>query len=127
MTIKPNRIRSKDSTPQTSPLALLESLSETRLAVLFLARQAKESKNTALAKELTAQGHALRNEIERLRRTLTAEWNAETKTLVARAGTAQAQLAKLLQNAEKSAKNMDTVVRALGVVSNILSLAGKVI
>lgn len=127
MTVMRNKKKSIDSVVQGSPMELLESLSETRISVIFLARQAKEAKDNALAKELTAQGQALLKEIERIRPTVGAGWDKETKALAARAGTAQAELAKLMQNAEKSGKNINTVARALGVVSNILTLARKVI
>ncbi len=108
-------------------MIFLESLSESRMAVLYLARQAKEVKDNVLAKELTAQGQALRTEIARLRRRVTPEWNKTTKALIVRAGTAQSELAKLIQDADKSAKKMRVFTRALGAVSNILALAKKVL
>ncbi|MBL0059857.1 MAG: hypothetical protein IPP35_12360 [Elusimicrobia bacterium] len=67
-------------------LPLLESLSESRIAILFLARQAKEAKNNALAKELTVRGQSLRTEIARLRRSVLNDWSKETKRLIAQAG-----------------------------------------
>lgn len=113
--------------PVASPIALLESLSESRMAVLYLARQAKEAKNIALAKKLTAQGQSLRQEMSRIRRTITPEWNKATKMLIARAGTAQSELAKLIKDADRSAKKTKIFTRALGAVSTILALAKKVL
>jgi hypothetical protein len=112
---------------QGAPIDLLESLSESRISVLYLARQAKEAKNNSLAKELTAKGQSLRKEIERVRRTVTADLDKETKTIIAQAGAAQAQLAKLIQNAEKSSKKIAVFARARSAVSNILALAKRVI
>jgi hypothetical protein len=107
--------------------ALLESLSDSRISILQLARKAKEAKNNSLAKELTAKGQSLRKEIERVRRTVTSDLDKGTKSIIAQAGAAQAQLAKIIQNAEKSSKKIAIFSRALGAVSNILALAKKVI
>ena len=59
---------------QGAPIDLLEFLSESRISVLCLARQAKEAKNKVLAKELTEKGQSLRTQMARLRRTVTIEW-----------------------------------------------------
>lgn len=107
--------------------SLLESLSDSKISILYLARQAKEAKDNVLAKELTAQGQSLRTEITRLRRRVTPEWNKTTKALIVRAGTAQSELAKLIQDADKSAKKMRVFTRALTAASNILALAKKVL
>lgn len=119
--------RVSNSTHQSPSIALLESLSDSRISVLYLARQAKEAKNIALAQKLTAQGQSLRQEISRIRRTVTTEWNKETKSLIARAETAQSELAKLIQDADKSAKKIRIFTRALSAASTILALAKKVI
>lgn len=112
---------------QAPPIALLESLSETRISVLYLARQAKEAKNNSLAKELTVKGQALRKEIERVRRAVTSDLDKETRSIIAQAGAAQAQLAKLIQNAEKSSKKMVIFTRVLGFVSDLIALTKKIL
>lgn len=112
---------------QDSAMIFLESLSESRMAVLHLARRAKEARNKDLAKELSEKSRSLRTEISRLRRTVAAEWDKETKALIARAGTAQSELAKLIQEADKSAKAMRVFTRALVAASNLLALAKKVL
>lgn len=127
MTLKPRTRRISSSASVAPPSALLESLAESRISVLYLARQAKEAKNNTLAKELTKKGQSLRTEIVRIRRTAAADWNKETKLLIARAGTAQSELFKLIENAKKSEKKLVILTRALGVVSNILSLTKKVL
>ncbi|MBP9127256.1 MAG: hypothetical protein KBD85_03490 [Elusimicrobia bacterium] len=106
-------------------MALFESLSESRISVLNLARRAKEGKNIDLAKRLTAQGQSLRQEITRIRQTSTTVWTKETKSLISRAGTALSELAKLIKDADKSAKKIRVFTRALSAVSTILALAGK--
>ncbi|MBK8870673.1 MAG: hypothetical protein IPN19_06405 [Elusimicrobia bacterium] len=121
------RIRTSSDARPPSPTALFESLSESRISVLYLARQAKEGKNTDLAKRLTAQGQSLRQEITRIRQTATAVWTKETQSLIAQAGTAQSELAKLIKDADKSAKKTKAFARALAAVSNVLALAKKAI
>jgi hypothetical protein len=106
---------------------LLESLSDSRISILYLARQAKEAKDSAVAKELTAKAQSLRQEITRIRQTSTSAWTRDTKTLMSRAGTAQSELAKLIQDADKSAKKTKHFSRALGAVSTILAIAKKVL
>ena len=108
-------------------VSLLESMAESRISVLYLARRAKEAKNTALAKELSDQGQRLRTEITRLRQTETAAWGTQSKALLARAETAQSELAKLIRDVDKSAKKMRVFTRALAAASNILAVAKKVI
>lgn len=127
MTIKRTPKRSLSPVPQASPLALLESLADTRISVLYLARQAKEAKNTALAKELTKKGQSLRTEIARIRQTVTTAWNTETQTIIDSAAIARSDLTQLIEEAEKSAKKIAVFTRALGVASNILGLAKKVL
>ncbi|MBL0059158.1 MAG: hypothetical protein IPP35_08640 [Elusimicrobia bacterium] len=102
-------------------------MSESRIAILFLARQAKEAKNNALAKELTVRGQSLRTEIARLRRSAIDNWSKETKTLTAKAGAAQARLTRLAQEAENSAKKLSVLTRALGLASKLLGLTQKVL
>ncbi|MBK8870662.1 MAG: hypothetical protein KBD85_03825 [Elusimicrobia bacterium] len=104
-------------TSQRPPsFALFESLSESRISVLYLARRAKETKDMALAKELTEKGQSLKIEMARIstsgapsaalsesgriRRTLTADWNKESTALLKRSKTAQSELAKLAANKE---------------------------
>ncbi|MBK8870665.1 MAG: hypothetical protein KBG07_00660 [Elusimicrobia bacterium] len=101
-----------------SHFALFEPLSESRISVLCLARQAKE---------LTEKGQSLRTEMDRLRRTVTIEWTKETKTHIARAETAQSELTTLIEAANKSAMEMRFFTRALSTVSTLLALAKKAI
>ncbi len=61
MTPKRPRGRVSHSTHQSPSIALFESLSESRISVLYLARRAKETKDMALAKELTKKGQSLKN------------------------------------------------------------------
>lgn len=124
------RTDARQKLSEVTPLpavSLLESMAESRISVLYLARRAKEAKNTALAKELSDQGQRLRTEITRLRQTETAAWGTQSKSLVARAETAQSELAKLICDADKSAKKMRVFTRALTAASNILAVAKKVI
>lgn len=127
MTRKRPMTRGLNSAQPSDGRSLLESLSDSEISILYLARQAKEAKDNVLAKELTAQSQALRTEITRLRRRVTPEWNKTTKALIVRAGTAQSELAKLIQDADKSAKKMRVFTRALTAASNILVLAKKVL
>ncbi len=112
---------------QTSSISLLESLSESRITVLFLARQAKESKDNALAKQLTEKGRSFKIEMARIRRIATADWTKETVALLKRSKTAHSELAKLIQDTDKSTKKIRVFTRALNAVSNILAVAKKVI
>ncbi len=112
---------------ETRGVDLLESLAETRVSVLYLARRAQETKDTALAKELTEKGQSLKIEIARIRRTRTVEWTKESTVLLKRSKTAQSELARLAATAEKSAKKTKAFARALTAVSNILALAKKVL
>ncbi len=108
-------------------VGLLESLAESRISILFLARQATEAKEKVLAKELREKGQALRTEIARVRRAALAEWNQETKTHAAKAKVAQARLAKLVLQAEQGSKKSMILTRALGLASTLLGLTGKVL
>lgn len=106
---------------------LLESLTESRISVLYLARRAKEINDMALAKELSEKGQLLKIEIARIRRTRTVEWTKESTVLLKRSKTAQSELARLAATAEKSAKKTKAFARALTAVSNILVIAKKVL
>ncbi len=119
--------RVSNSTHQSPSIPLLESLADSRISILYLARQAKEAKNNPLAKELTAKGHSLRKEMARIRRIATADWTKETVALLKRSKTAHSELAELIQDTDKSAKKIRTFTRALIAVSNILAVAKKVI
>ncbi|MBK8870668.1 MAG: hypothetical protein KBD85_03475 [Elusimicrobia bacterium] len=122
--------------------ALLESLSDSRISILHLARQAKETKDMALAKELTEKGQSLKIEMARIstsgapsaalseggriRRTLTVEWTKEAAALLKRSKTTQSELTRLAATAEKSARKTKVLARALNAVSNVLALVKKV-
>ncbi|MBL8024262.1 MAG: hypothetical protein JNK54_08300 [Elusimicrobia bacterium] len=127
MTRKRPMARVSNGVEPAFSLSLLETLSESRISILQFARKSKEAQNDVLAEELTAQGQVLRLEISRIRQTVTPEWNKKTKLLIARAGTAQSELSKLIHEADKSEKKTRIFTRALGAVSNILALAKKVI
>lgn len=115
-------------TSQRPPsFALFESLTESRISVLYLARRAKETNDMALAKELTEKSQSLKIEMDRIRRTLTANWTQQATALLNRSKTAQSELARLAATAEKSAKKTKVFARALTAVSNILALAKKVL
>jgi hypothetical protein len=96
----------------------LESLSESRISVLYLARRAKE---------LTEKGQSLKIELARIRRTLTADWTKESTALLKRSKTAQSELARLAEKAEKSVKKTKAFARALDAVSNVLAVAKKIL
>lgn len=115
------------ASPQASSIALIESFSETRISILYLARQAKEAKNNALAKELTVQGQTLRAEIARLRRTWTTDWDLKTKILLTQGRAAQSELARLMEDAEKSAKKTRVFTRAIDAVTTLLALTKKIL
>ncbi|MBK8870675.1 MAG: hypothetical protein IPN19_06415 [Elusimicrobia bacterium] len=119
--------RVSNSTHQSPSTALFESLSESRISVLYLARRAKETKDMALAKELTEKGQSLKIEMARIRRTLTVEWTKEAAALLKRSKTAQSELAKHVADAEKSARKTKALARALTAVSKVLALAKKVL
>lgn len=126
--MRKNRVVREKTTSQRLPAtALFESLAESRVSVLYLARRAKENKDMALAKELTEKGQSLKIEMVRIRRTLTADWNKESTALLKRSKTAQSELVRLAEKAEKSAKKTKAFARALDAVSNVLALAKKVL
>lgn len=127
MSAKRPRSRVSNSPQQSPSIVLLETLAESRISILYFARQAKEAKNNVLAKELTAQGQALRSEIARLRRSAIADWAENAKTLVARAAVVQSRLTRLVQDAEKASKKSAVLTRALGLASTLLGLAKKVL
>lgn len=116
------------NSPQKAPIgALLESLSESRISILYLARQAKEAKREAQAKELTAQGQSLRKEIARLRRKVTADWDQEAKALVSRSESVRSRLEKMVRRTGKRSKNTTVFTRALDVVTTVLKLTKRVL
>jgi regulator of replication initiation timing len=126
--MRKNRVVREKTTSQRLPAtALFESLAESRVSVLYLARRAQETKDTALAKELTEKGQSLKIEIARIRRTLTADWTKEAAALLKRSKTAQSELAELAANMEKSARKTKVLARALDAVSNVLAVAKKVL
>lgn len=124
---KPGRTAISGKTQEMRGVDLLESLAETRVSVLYLARRAQETKDAALANELTEKGQSLKIEIARIRRTRTVEWTKEASVLLKRSRRAQTELAELTANMEKSARKTKGVTRALTAVSNILALAKKVL
>lgn len=123
---RPKGIRSLSPNPP-SPQGLIEFLSESRISVLYFARQAKEAKNNDLAKELTVQGQTLRTEIARLRRTWTTDWDHKTKILLTQGRAARSELARLMEDAEKSAKKTRVFTRAIDAVSTLLALTKKIL
>jgi hypothetical protein len=127
MTAKRSARLNRPTAQVVSGAALPDSLAETRVSVLHLARQALEAKDAALAKQLTAQGQALRAEIARHRKAAHAAWMADAKTIVPRLHAAQSRLSRLIEAGEKSAKRRANLTRALGAVSAILTLSRKVL
>lgn len=115
------------ATKRPPSIPLLESLADSRISILYLARKAKEAKNNALAKELTEKGQSLKIEMARTRRIVVADWSQKAGALLERSKTIQAELSKLAAEAEKSAKKIKLFTRALNAVSTLLALAKKVL
>ncbi len=113
-----------DDTP-TDKTQLMESLAESQISIIHLARLAKEAKDKKLSDKLTAQARALRQEIARLRRSLHEEWKAGTARLTAGAKSAQAGLEKLVARVEQDKKLITRATKALSLVTDLLALSRR--
>jgi replication fork clamp-binding protein CrfC len=126
MGVKPRKKRVKSSRNPPVSLPLLESLSDSQISVLYLARLAKENKQEALAKKLTSEAQSLRKEIARLRHTASTEWDKKTKSIVALTAVVCDRLNRIINQTQKKTKNLATFNRAIDVLSKILKMIKKV-
>lgn len=104
-----------------------ESLADLRVKVLFLARQAKEEKQTATAKKLESEAKLIRECIDSFRQAQHREWKSGTQTIMKEIKRAQAALDQLIQAETKSAKKWATATKILSGLSNAIQIGRKVI
>lgn len=107
--------------------ALLESLADTRIELLYLEQKAKEAGDKAAAKELAARGAALKTRIVELRRLAHAEWVAAATPLEERFRKAVLALEKVLERDAKRRKAVNAAARAVAAVDDVLTLTAKVL
>lgn len=107
------------------PAALLDALAESQMALTALAQAAREKKDTKAATALVAQSRERRNEIIALRRRVHADWTAGARTATARVKKANAQLNKILKEADRATTVARRFARALAVAAGVGTLVRK--
>lgn len=105
--------------------SVLESLAEARISLAYLRRVALEAGDKALAEKLSGQGAALKARMAVLRRLSHVEWAESARGLGKRFTSARERLGKSVDEIEKDEAAVARVVKAAGVVDDLLSLAGK--
>ena len=108
-------------------IALLDALAESQMALTALAQAAREKKETKAAQALADQARARRAEIAALRRRVHADWGADAKTATARVKKANAQLNKILKEADRATTVARRFARALAVAAGVGTLIRKVL
>jgi hypothetical protein len=101
---------------------VLESLSEARIALSYMARLAIEEGDKALAARLSAQDAALKARIKALHARSEAEWETSAAGLRGKFQGAQSHLEGLLDILKKSETVMDGLTKAAGVMDDLLAL-----
>lgn len=111
--------------PRSEAAALLDALAESQMTLTALAQAAREKKDTKAATALAAQARERRNEIAALRRRVHADWGAVAKTATARVKKANAQLNKILKEADRATTVARRFARALAVAAGVGTLVRK--
>lgn len=112
---------------RSEAIALLDALAESQMALTALAQVAREKKETKAAQALAAQVRERRAEIAALRRRVHAEWSAGAKAATARVKKANAQLNKILKEADRATTVARRFARALAVAAGVGTLIQKVL
>lgn len=111
--------------PRSEAAALLDALAESQMTLTALAQAAREKKDTKAATALAAQARERRNEIAALRRRVHADWGAVAQTAAARVKKANAQLNKILKEADRATTVARRFARALAVAAGVGTLVRK--
>jgi hypothetical protein len=104
---------------------ILETLAESRVSVLYLARRAREEKNKSLAEELSSQAKTLQSEITRLRRAAHVVWPAEANVLTGKFVGAQSRLTKIVEGIAKDQRRLQSSARVLSAVRGLFDLTAR--
>jgi len=117
-------MKAKKVIDHASARPLSESLAESRMSLLRLARIAREGKNTSLARELTAKAEALKFEIARLRRQNHAQWDADARRVRSRLNALDARLEEALHRASKPEELSRKGIGILKIANDAARLIG---
>lgn len=113
--------------PRSETVSLLDALAESQMALTALAQAAREKKDAKAAQALADQARARRAEIAAARRRAHADWGAGARTATARVKKANAQLNKILKEADRATTVARRFARALAVAAGVGTLIRKVL